>query len=543
MKKILKKRLIIAAALVAVAALAGYSYSAWRQAAVKNTAGTGYTLNAVSRGDLQVLVEGNGAISPGDTATVKAKVNGTVASLLVDEGQQVTKGDTILLLDSGNGQEEIQLAQITLDIEKRNLNDLLQDRANLQVTAPAAGVVGSLNVEAGDMVQAHTTLTTITDKSRMEASCLLNKAQAALVKKGDPATILLNDLMQSVSGQVSKVGTSATAGSDGSFFYSMEIIMDNPGGLYEGMTAQITIHTAKGDVSSPQTAALSYPQSGTAQAQVGGTVTRLTVAAGDTVKKGQVIATLASPDLETQIIKQQLTVEQKALLLRQAIDDLAGNNITAPISGTVMSLEVTEGDELSPSTAIATISDYDALQVVIPVDELDIGKVRLGQEATVTGEAVPDREYRAVVSDIAEEGVSASGVATFDVTLTLLDREGLLAGMTVDASIFIQSKKGVLLIPVEALQQAGGKSFVLVAAGGSTDPAAARRVEIETGLSTADLVEVTSGLAEGDQVLVAVTTGDAGNNGTMMPLGGGTGGPPPGVGQGGDRNGGGGNGN
>ena len=113
---------------------------------------------------------------------------------------------------------------------------------------------------------------------------------------------------------------------------------------------------------------------------------------------------MTSSDLETKIIKQQMVIQQKSLQLQQTIKDTSGNTITAPISGTVMTLAVTEGDDLSPSSDIATISDYSALQVIVPVDELDISKIKLGQQATVTSAAIPNKAFKAVVSEIAQEG-------------------------------------------------------------------------------------------------------------------------------------------
>ena len=537
MKKFLKKRWVISLVVLLIVAIGAYWYYAKKQAASSSQAGAGYTLAKVTKGDIEILVDANGSIAPGDAATVKAKVDGTVDSVLVAEGQTVTKGDTLLLLDGQTGADEIQLAQINLDIEKRNLADLIKDQGKLKIVAPVAGVIGALTAEEGDELSANSTLASVTDKSLMELTCTLNKTQVALIKKGNPATILLPELMSSVSGKVSKIGTSGTASTSGSVLYDVQILLANPGGLYEGMNSQTTIQTSKGAISSAGETTLKYHVDDSITVKVGGTLTHLYVSSGDSVKKGQLLAVVESTDLETQIIKQRLTVQQKSLELQQTISDTSGNNVTAPISGTVMTVDVTEGDDLSPSTTVATISDYNTLQVVVPVDELDISKIVLGQEATVTGDAIANKKLKAVVSDIAKEGVTASGVSTFDVTLTMVDKEGLMAGMTVDASIFIQSKKNVLLIPIDALKQTGDKSYVMVAQNGSTDPATAKRTEIEIGLSTTDNVEVIKGLAEGDQVLIAASTSatDSSTN-SMMPLDGG--GPPPGAGQSGGSTGG-----
>lgn len=531
MKKFLQRRWIISLAVLLIVAMSGYWYYSKQLAAKSSQAGAGYTLSKVTKGDIEIIVDANGSIAPGDAATVLAKVNGTVEEVLVAKGQQVVKGETLILLDGQTGAEEIELAQINLAIEKRNLADLLKDQGNLKIVSPVAGVIGSFDAEEGDEISANATLASVTDKSQMEVICSLNKSQVAYVEKGMTAKILISDMMQSVTGKVTKVGTAGSANSSGGVFYDVEIVMANPGGLTEGMSVQTSIQTGKATISSAVESTLKWHVDDSIKSKVSGTLKQLYVSNGDVVKKGQLIAMVESTGLETQIIKQRLTIQQKTLELQQTIADTSGNNVTAPISGTLMSVDVTEGDDLSPSTTVANISDYNTLQVVVPVDELDIAKIVLGQEATVTGDAIPNKKLKAVVSDIAEEGVTASGVSTFDVTLTMVDKEGLMAGMTVDASIFIQSKKNVLLIPIDALKQNGDKSFVLVSQNGSTDPATAKRTEIEIGLSTTDNVEVVQGLAAGDQILVAASTSTSDSNtNAMMPMGGG--GPPDGGGGG-----------
>lgn len=150
-----------------------------------------------------------------------------------------------------------------------------------------------------------------------------------------------------------------------------------------------------------------------------------------------------------------------------------------------------------------TIIDLNNLEVIIPVDELDINNIELGQEAIVTAEAIPNVSFNANVSKIALEGDVNNGVATFDVTLSLKEIDGLKPGMSVNAEIIIDSKEDALLVPIEAVQSRKDKKFVLVKKG--EDNSEVEFVEVEIGLVSEDYVEIVEGLNEGDTVVYQST--------------------------------------
>ena len=218
--------------------------------------------------------------------------------------------------------------------------------------------------------------------------------------------------------------------------------------------------------------------------------------------------------------------------------------VTAPISGIFREVEsstssdgtvlgpVQVGDELKVNDLLGRIVNNSSYQVVVRVDELDIGQIALGQKAEITVEALPGRILPGTVTAIAEEGTVQSGAAVFPVTLTLDPVPGLRAGMTATARILVASKKDALLLPIEAVQELRGRFFVMVPSAAEPTRRSGNRVEIEVGLHNENYVEVVSGLNEGDVVLVpqkSTVTGSESNRPgrVMMP-----GGPPPGGGGG-----------
>ena len=189
----------------------------------------------------------------------------------------------------------------------------------------------------------------------------------------------------------------------------------------------------------------------------------------------------------------------------------------------------------SSSESAAVIVNYSKMQVILPIDELDINKVEIGMPVKITAEAVPSQVFEGKVEKIAEQGKSQNNVSTFDVTITTDKVAGLKAGMTVDAELIAASKQDVLMLPISAIQYQNNKSYVMTVQGerenrqdksnnGKTPPT--KMVEVQTGISNDENIEIVSGLKEGDTVLLSnSSTGSninrfgGGPGGQMGPVG------------------------
>ncbi|RXZ79914.1 efflux RND transporter periplasmic adaptor subunit [Paenibacillaceae bacterium] len=226
------------------------------------------------------------------------------------------------------------------------------------------------------------------------------------------------------------------------------------------------------------------------------------VKTGDIVEEGQLIASYEPTDLskdienlETSIAKQNMDYERLKKKYTEASDnerenigyeieaiklDRAANNkslaelkeehdkvttINAPISGKVTAVNVAEtGQRVQSGTAVVTITDYSLLQSVIQVDELDVTKVKAGQKASVLLDALEELDIEGTVASIADEGVASNGVALFDVTIEFAAQEGIRTGMSASAEITVNSRENVLMVPIEAIREAGAQKMVLLAA-------------------------------------------------------------------------------
>lgn len=268
------------------------------------------------------------------------------------------------------------------------------------------------------------------------------------------------------------------------------------------VVATTTVTKGTIDVHVSGTGSLAPADRQTIKASTLGTIASVKVAVGDIVKKGDVLATTKGEDnsdkieseklsleskqldlqdtqekiksetdenniasLKLNLKKQQLSIEQSQATIADLEKTEAGSIITAPIGGTVTTLSAAVGDSLNASSEIAEIADFASLQIVVAIDELDISKVKVGQSANVSVEALTDKTFTGKVVKIADEGTTSNGVATFDVTISLDKAEGLKSGMSAEASIEIEKKENVLLLPIDAVQSLGKRYIVMLPSG------------------------------------------------------------------------------
>ncbi len=198
-----------------------------------------------------------------------------------------------------------------------------------------------------------------------------------------------------------------------------------------------------------------------------------------------------------------------------------GSILQAPVTGTITSLSVASGDSVQAADPIAHITNYNALQTTISVDELDVPKVKEGQAVKITASAFGDETFSGKVTNVAAKGTADKGVSTFDVTVQIEDPKNMKIGMSTEASISIESKEGALYVPVEAVHTNGNEKYVLVPTSSDDVAQSTKKVTVETGISNDTHVEITKGLAKGDTVQIprVQSKGNSSQGPMMMPGG------------------------
>ena len=196
--------------------------------------------------------------------------------------------------------------------------------------------------------------------------------------------------------------------------------------------------------------------------------------------------------------------------LKRYKEELMKTEILAPFDGTVVDIGVKENDQLSSfdyssKTAVYLI-DTRTVKMEGVVDEVDIYKVKVGQEAVITVDALPGVELKGKVTFISPFGNQTTGVVEFPVTITLDPTETeLKGGLTATANIIVDKNENVLLIPNRAVKGSPGNYWVEVVIDEKKVSTEKRQVVL--GAQNDQFSEVISGLSGGEKIIVEATRG------------------------------------
>jgi len=256
-----------------------------------------------------------------------------------------------------------------------------------------------------------------------------------------------------------------------------------------------------------------------------GRIKQIMVQEGDYVKEGKILAKLeddqeklslfqaenALKTAESELKKAKISssknvieerarqVKEKKLELQLKKRDLEDTILKAPFSGVVSRIyvKVVSGQNISASKDILRLIDMDKLFADVFVDETDISQVKIGQRAKITLDAYPDETFLGKVVYIAPGTTTSSGLVVIEVKIELEKANPKLKpGFTASADIIVGEAKNVLILPVEAVNERGGKKFAVVLKKGKPSLR-----HITVGVSDGTNVEIKSGLKEGELVL------------------------------------------
>ncbi|MGH7818149.1 MAG: efflux RND transporter periplasmic adaptor subunit [Candidatus Binatia bacterium] len=218
---------------------------------------------------------------------------------------------------------------------------------------------------------------------------------------------------------------------------------------------------------------------------------------GQRVRKGQVLARMSSSERAALLDAARVKGAQE---LAHWEELYKATPLLAPLSGTVIARNAEPGQTVTATDAVLVLSDR--LIVKAQVDETDIGRVALRQEAVVSLDAYPAEKIPAGVDHIAYEAVTVSNVTVYEVDV-LPERvpEFMRSGMTANVTFVVAERADALVLPAEAVQREGESAFVLAPAPGHREP---ERRQVEVGLTDGKSVEILAGLGERDTALVPV---------------------------------------
>ena len=531
-KKILILLIVILAVLAGAIGTVSYKKSKEVSAAAKSV-----KTARVTKQDIVSELSSSGTISPLNTYEITSLVEGEVIAADFEEGDEVEKGQILYQIDTSSMESEMTSVNNSLARAEENYkaaqddyNAALSDYSGNTYKSTESGYIKSLSIKEGDKVGNNTEIASIYDDKTMKIKVPFLSGEAAQITAGQGAILTLTDTGEQIQGVVSSVSNMDVTLTGGRIVRYVTIEVENPGGL----TTETPATASVGDYVCTVESTFEPKLETTMKADLSSNVEvgTLLVHEGDYVAKGTPIFTMESRSADKLIRtykdtmeKAQETLESAKSKLESTSDTYDNYTITAPISGKVITKSVKAGDKItkssSGSTTLAVIYDMSGYTFKMSVDELDVKSVKVGQEVTVTADAVTGKTFSGIVTNVSLESSTSNGVTNYPVTVTLNDgMDELLPGMNVDGVIILDKATDVLAVPVDALMR-GNQVYVkdeTVKEAQGNIPAGFKAIEVTTGLINDNYVEIKSGLEENQEVYVAQTT-VSNTNAVMMPGG------------------------
>lgn len=504
---------------------------------------------------------------------------GTVSSVSAAENQEVSAGDTLLTVNTG--EKSVKYRQLVAKREAltQSLQKLVTISQTGTITADIDGTVGSVNVSAGSAVQSSSAVSSGTTSSGSSAAKASNMSYTS--SASGASFLLLSSASETAAGKETALdndaeqqedtqsdtenqeqqtdiclqfaigeGTESTAGllalatpqtdgapqteansSDGA--YTGSIVWNPQADTFEGGTeyqAQITLTAGEG---------YCFGADSVSKLQVG-------ILSGLTVSEdAKTLEFCVTFPVTAETTHQETQKEQNESGQDENKNQVSGSDgetveasakaaaVTGTSTGTAAAADTeTTAQQTSSSDSTEDTSSYstdvtaftlasnDSMILSVSVDELDINSVSKDQEAEVTLDALEDSSFTGTVTKVGSSSQSSgNGVAKYTVEITIPKDTQMKEGMNASAVITVEEKKDVVTIPVNALQEKGDKTFVYTKKDDEGNLSGEQ--EVSTGLSDGDKVEITDGLSEGDTVYYQKTGNTQGTDSGQTPQQGG----------------------
>lgn len=518
-KKIVKR--VIAWVLV-VALLVGGVF-AWKKFFGGDDSGDSeYLTDFAYIGSITSTVSGSGVALAKNSGSLTLINGGLVKEVLVSEGEQVTAGQQLYIVDSTKAEKTLSDAQKQYDLALRELEDMREALNDPNVRAPFSGMLLDVaELKVGDELSAGTRIATIVDDQTLTLSLYFSYAYENDVRVGQKAAISIPSAMAQVDGKVSEIHKVRRVSEEGAKLFEVVFSVSNPGSLTEGMTATAVLTTSDGEAIYPyESGVLSFSRTEEITAAVSGTVSSAALYNYDGVSSGEKLVGVTVESVEDAVTALEEAAESKKKSVDEAQSALDALNGIAPIDGTVMSLGIYEGMEAPVGTVAVNISDTSTMIINAQIDEMHVSQIKQGMMVNINQWG---NTTFGTVESVSLSGEYSNGSSTFPVVISVDNYDSMLmSGSYVEYSFAASQSENCLLIPIQCVRYVDtgdgvSSSVVFVRADEQPEnalylgdtfaeeiPEGFWPVPVETGLSDTYNVEIVSGLEEGAEVFTSM---------------------------------------
>lgn len=465
-------------------------------------------------GDLAASASASGSLKPMREASLAMDVPGIVEQIAVRLGDEVKAGDLLVQVEADDLAAAVATAEQALIVQQTSLDQLKAEAHQEDITAAEAAVT-SAQAQLDDLLAGPS-----------EEEIAAAEADLRAVQGSVDAAAAQLDQTRAGATDAEIAGAEANLASAQSKYRSAVIAYDKAVQEKKGKEEALdSLNIATQQVAAAQ-AQIDLLLSGPDQDVVGASQASLAAAAAQRdATKTQVDLLLREPNqaqkaaLEAQLAQAEAAletlltgpseqtiaiaeaqVEQARISLEEAQSAYSKTQLVAPFDGIVTDLYVAEGEYATGP--VLDLMDTASIEVVLNVDEIDVGALSPGDPAVITLGAWPSQEIDTEIRSIAPAGIQNPGdaIVSYEVYLSLGETDlPVLAGMTADAQLVTLELKDVLLVPNRSLSvdRASGKYYVNLIRGENI-----QQVEVGVGMRDNRNTQITHGLEAGDKVVV-----------------------------------------
>ncbi|MDR3557924.1 MAG: efflux RND transporter periplasmic adaptor subunit [Candidatus Pacebacteria bacterium] len=489
--------------------------------AVKTT--TQYVIGSVTKGDLVITVNGTGQVAAENQVDLKpsgtTQAASTITEVDVKQGDTVAKDQLIAVVNNASAQTSLTQAKANVESAQASYDKTTggatpqslavskQSVSTAQLSLSTSARNAYLQIQDAFLnkisglfqnnTSANPTLTITTDSS--QGALDINNARVDMTNRLSGWNALLSASSTTSDSAISKISDDITAAQSLINTLSSAVNRLNP--FNSGMTQD----AINADVAAVNSAATEI---NTAESSYNSAIQSYKTAVDQLA-----VTETPSTSQDIEISKAQLDNAEAALQSAQTTYDQSF--LRAPFDGVVAAVNVSPGDVVDTATVVATIITTGQI-AKISLNEVDAANVKIGDPAVITFSALPDVTATGTVSQIDTIGTVTQGVVSYNAKIAFDAADsGVKPGMSTSADISVGKDSGVLLVPNSAVSTVGSNSTVqmLDNVSGVKDGAtistniAPRLVQVEVGDSDNTNTVITSGLTEGQLIVVHTVTG------------------------------------
>ncbi|MCX6729930.1 MAG: HlyD family efflux transporter periplasmic adaptor subunit [Candidatus Portnoybacteria bacterium] len=512
-----------------------------------------YVLGTVSKGTIISSISGSGQVSALSQVDVKSKASGDVMYVNVKLGQEVKSGAILAQLDSRDAQKAVRDAEINLENTQISLSKLeISQKSNIpdiedSITNAQNNLEQTYQNGFNEVANTFLDLPSIIDGTRSvlydyavstpnRVNCSAYQDFVVNSANNDLVASMISQAQSNYTISYNKYTDSLNNYRVATRYSSSDVIIDLIKQTLD--TVKTIAQSAKDEqnlldtVSSTLKQASRSVPSAMSQYQtnvssyIGKLNSHLTSLNNtrnnidsnqQSLENYQRQLSNAKDNNPLDLISQRNSLKQKQVALQDAKDNLANYYVRAPFDGVIAKLNISKGDSISSGTAIATFITNKKI-ATISLNEVDVAKVKVGQKATLTFDAIDGLNISGEVLEVDIIGTVSQGVVTYNVKIGFdTQDERIKSGMSASASVITDMKQDVLMVQSSAIKSSGNISYVEVPVGQTVSASAnvnsgiilqniPSQQEIQTGLTNDTYTEITSGLKEGDTIIIRTIT-------------------------------------